>query len=357
MKLKNHPLYKEDIQAIVQDKDLPWEKLYEKSVLITGATGMIGSCVVDVLLAANKTLDAKIHVYAMGRSAERARKRFEEDWTDAQFTFIEQDVSCPWQWEEKVDYILHAASNADPRSFAQYPVDTICANFLGMQHALELARRQKSQRVLFVSSGEMYGQPTEALDGFTEAYCGPVDYAGARACYPAGKRAAEVLCHCYESQYGVESVIARPCHIYGPTMTKTDSRAVAQFIRNAVAGEEIVLKSEGLQERSLCYVTDTASAVLYILLKGQSGQAYNIADPEIVLSVRQLAEAIAAAGKTNVVFDLPDEVEKAGYTRVTRAVLRAEKLLGLGWKAKVPLEKGLGKTILICRAAAGLENE
>ena len=139
MELKIHPLYKEDIQAIVQDKNLPWEKLFGKSVLITGATGMIGSCVTDVLLAANKTLDEKIHVYAMGRSAERARKRFEEDWTDAQFTFIEQDVSCPWQWEEKADYILHAASNADPRSFAQYPVDTICANFLGMQHALELA--------------------------------------------------------------------------------------------------------------------------------------------------------------------------------------------------------------------------
>ena len=162
-----------------------------------------------------------------------------------------------------------------------------------------------------------------------------------------------MLCQAYRQEYGVDSIIARPCHLYGPTMTSSDSRAIAQFVRNAVARAPIVLKSEGLQDRTWCYVTDAAAALLFILLRGQSGEAYNVADPHSRATVRAMAEKTAAAGGTQVVFAQPDAAEKAGFTPITHAVLSAEKLMALGWAPGVRLEEGLSATVRILREEIG----
>ena len=205
----------------------------------------------------------------------------------------------------------------------------------GLQHGM--------QRFLYVSSGEVYGEG----DGrkFTEDYSGYVNCATPRACYPSSKRAAETLCVSYAAEYGADVVIARPCHVYGPHFTEQDNRVYAQFIRNVLRGEDIVMKSTGEQYRSWCYVVDCVSALLYILLKGECGEAYNIADAESNISIRELAETIAGIGGRNVVMDLPDVDEKRGFNPVTKSIFSTEKIESLGWKPYGNYIEGFEKAI------------
>ena len=171
-----------------------------------------------------------------------------------------------------------------------------------------------------------------------------------RACYPESKRAAETLCASYAAQYGVDALVARLCHVYGPTFTASNSRADAQFIRKALAGEDIVMKSTGSQVRSFCYVADAVNALL-TLLAGAKGQAYNVANRASVASIRQYAETLADIAGVKVVFDVPPEAEKAGYTKITRAVLNPAKLEGLGWTPRYDLRQGLEATYRCCKGS------
>ena len=208
------------------------------------------------------------------------------------------------------------------------------------------------QRFLFVSSGEMYGQPNANLDDFVEEYCGYVDHTSSRACYPTGKRAAEVLCQSYISQYNIDAVIVRPCHIFGPTMTRRDSRAVSEFLWNAVDGKDIVLKSAGLVERSHCYVVDAAKAILQVLIAGECGKAYNIADRQYEMTIRDFAKKAAHAGGCKVVFENPSDIEVQGYSKVSRAVLDSSRLEALGWKPEHDQLSAIEKTVAILRERA-----
>lgn len=321
-----------------------------KTILITGATGMIGSCLIDALAVWNSKNTEPCHIVALSRSEASAKKRFSYCWEEPWFRYIQQDVcSAPNNWPEKVDYVIHAASNADPRSFAKAPVDTLLANVIGTENLLKHGTQHGMKRFLYVSSGEMYGQPDAQQHDFVEDYCGPVDHSVARACYPAGKRAAEVLCQSYISQYGADAVIVRPCHIFGPTMTGSDSRAVSEFLRNAARGENIGMKSAGLVERSHCYVVDAANAIFKVLLWGECGNAYNIADPVLQMTIRDFAKRAAEAGGSEVVFENPDDLELKGYSKVARAVLSSEKLQKLGWQGQEKAETAICQTVQILR--------
>lgn len=322
---------------------IPLSELNGRTVLITGATGMICSCLVDFLLCWNAH-GGNIKIIVSSRKKDRLQRRFGKE--TPLFQMVEWDAKEALQIDILADYIVHGASNADPINFAERPVDTLLANVLGTYELLEYGQRCGMKRLLYISSGEMYGQPDPAMSDFVETYCGPVNYLSSRSCYPAGKRASESLCQSYISQYGLDAVIVRPCHIFGPTMLQQDSRAVSEFFRNAVSGKNIVLKSAGLLERSHCYVVDAAAAILFVLLKGDRGGAYNIADPNYQMTIRSFAEAVAKAGRTRVVYEKPNEIETAGYSAVRRAVLDAAKLQALGWR---PYDKEMSKIEMTVR--------
>ena len=333
--------YQKDILQIFEF-DLPWEKLSGANILVTGATGLIGGCLVETLMMNPKR---DYQVYASGRNEERARRRFAKFTEGKTFHFIRYDVLEPLESNVNFDYIIHAASNASPNFFAQKPVEVIKANIDGVVNLMEYGLKHGMKRFLYVSSGEVYGEGDGRV--FTEDYSGYVNCATPRACYPSSKRAAETLCVSYAVEYRADVVIARPCHTYGPHFTEQDNRVYAQFIRNVLRGEDIVMKSTGEQFRSWCYVVDCASALLHILLKGENGQAYNIADANSNISIRELAETIAEIGGKKVVIDVPNVDEKKGFNVVKRSVFSTEKVENLGWKSETNIIDGLKHTIAV----------
>ncbi len=331
--------YKKDILQVFE-QDLPWEKLSGTNILVTGATGLIGGCLVETLMM-NPHRD--YHVYASGRNEERARLRFKEFADEPAFHFVKYDVMQPLQSDIRFDYIIHAASNASPNFFSQKPVEVIKSNIDGVAHLMDYGLSHRMKRFLYVSSGEVYGEGDGRV--FTEEYSGYVDCTKPRSCYPSSKRAAETLCVSYATEYGADVVIARPCHTYGPHFTEQDNRVYAQFIRNVLRGEDIVMKSTGEQFRSWCYVVDCVSALLHILLKGECGETYNIADANSNISIRELAETIAHIYKRKVVVNVPETEERRGYNVVTKSIFSTTKLNALGWSASNSLKKGLNHTI------------
>lgn len=338
-------LYIEDLKQTLEQVEV-CDRLKESAVLVAGASGLIGSFIVDLLLTANKYLKTNITVYAIGRSKKRLQERFDGIETD-RLLLIEQDINEPLEIDLPVDYIIHGASNAYPAAFRENPVDTIMSNILGTYHLLEYGRLHGGKRLLYVSSGEVYGQGSPAEEAFQENYSGYINILEPRSCYPSGKRAAETLCCSYYQQYGAEVVIVRPCHTYGPNMSVKDNRATAQFIGNALRGEDIVLKSSGSQLRSYCYVADCVSALLTVLIKGSAGEAYNLANPDSRLTIAQFAQRVAELSGHQLIFENPDPTALQERSPIDRQVLDSKKLETLGWKGKYDPEKGIRHTLKI----------
>lgn len=331
--------YSDDILKVA-NISFPWSLLSGCNLLVTGATGLIGSCLIEVLLS-NPVLD--YDVYAAGRNEARARERFGRFFDNPHFHFLKYDVVLPFKSTLEFHYVIHAASNASPASFVSSPVETMKANLLGVMHLLDYGKDHLLKRFLYVSSGEVYGEG----DGreFSEEYSGYVDCTSPRSCYPSSKRASETLCVAYGKEYGLDTVIARPCHTYGPWFTETDSRVYAQFIRNVLSGEDIVMKSSGSQFRSWCYVVDCVSALLHILFYGQRGNAYNIADKNSSISIKELAIMIAGIANKKVVIQAPELEESSGYNVVKKSVFSTKKIEGLGWTVEGSMRDKMLSTI------------
>ncbi len=348
-------LYRSDIYIAdifqIANTELPWNKLRNKTILISGATGLLGSYLVDVLMQKNSEgLNCK--VYALGRTQRKAEDRFSKWWGDKRLVFLPYDVNKPFVRDDvgTVDYVLHLASNTHPVQYATDPIGTITTNIIGLQNMLEFAVGHHATRFAFASSNEIYGENRGDVDLFDESYCGYIDSNTLRAGYPESKRCGEALCQAYKSQKDLDVVIPRFTRSYGPTMLLTDTKAISQFIRKGIAGEDIVLKSAGNQYYSYTYMADAVFGLLTVILCGESGEAYNIADEASNITLKDLAWIIANYAGRQVVFEIPDSVEAAGYSKATKALLDGNKLKKLGWKPFYTIQDGIPRTIDILRA-------
>lgn len=320
------------------------DSLANSNILVTGATGLIGSALIDLLMVYADEYDYK--VYAGCRSREKFEKRFP---VNKHLQYFCLDVTQTIESEQHFDYIIHGAGWAAPNAFATDPVGVMKANILGTTNLLDYGISHGLKRFLYISSGEVYGEGCPGK--WTETDSGYVNSMSARACYPSAKRAAETLCTAYTKQYGIDSVVARLSHSYGPYFTPSDNRVYAQFIRNVLQGEDIILKSRGDQYRSWLYVVDSVAALLYILVEGKSGEAYNVANNGANITIRQLAETIAGIANKKVIFGLPTDTEKLAATPITKAIFDTSKLEALGWQPQFDITTGLNHTIktLLCK--------
>ena len=346
MKLVENPQYLESLRRL--HREFPdWKRLDGRTVFLSGASGMIGSFLVDAVMLRNEELPpaSQIKIIGVGRDRSAAERRFARWLNTPAFLFLEHDVSAPMGDVPPADFWIHAASTTHPLAYAREPVNTVLANVLGGQHLLELAARETGSRFLLLSSVEIYGENRGDTEYFDEKYAGYLDCNTLRAGYPEAKRTSETLCQAYIEQCGVDAVILRLPRCYGPTMRMSDSKAAAQFIKKAAAGEDIVLKSEGNQLYSYAHVYDAVSGVLWAACRGVCGEAYNLGDKRSDVTLKELAGIAARHAGVAVVFDLPGSVEKKGYSTASKALLNAAKLRALGWSAHYGIEDGVCETI------------
>lgn len=338
------PVLAEDLSGILAAA-LPWEQLYGRSILVTGASGFIGGHVIETLVWLNRCQpQAGLHIHALARDLEKLRERMPWVEIPGELTPVIQDVTQPWQPEAPVDFIIHAASPASPRYYLEKPVDTILANADGTRQLLELAR-YKQARLLFLSSGAVYGDNILQIEAIGETDFGSEDPLSARACYSESKRLAETLCRAYHTQYGVDAKIARISHCYGPGMRLDDGRAIADLLADVLSERDIQLDSDGSASRPFCYLSDTVLGLLHVLLLGEPGQAYNVGETQETTILTLAEKMIAAAGKVEQLTvrakarsALAPAARSAGHFNI-------DKIRGLGWQPMVNLDEGLGRLL------------
>ena len=258
--------------------------------------------------------------------------------------FLEYDATRPLSFNQKADYFIHGASPASPDQFMKAPVDTMLSNIFGLKEILDRSIKSNA-RTLYISSSEVYGK-VQTLQPIEENACGPIEILNSRNSYGQSKRAAETLCASYKTQYDADIVIVRPGHIYGPTAGRTDNRVSSSFMYDSLDGKDLVLKSKGQQLRSYTYCLDCASAILTVLLKGQSGEAYNISNPNSICSIADMAGAFAKHSGVNLKFELPAEEEKKAFNPMNNSSLNSDKLQSLGWKPAFTQDEGFKHSIM-----------
>lgn len=337
--------YQKSLQIFSHDID--WQQFNNKKILIIGASGLIGTYLIDLFMHNNKKLNLNIKIIANGRHEESLRARFKDYLSDSRFTYVIADINDNFKYDQAVDYIFHLASNTHPRAYAAHPIETLMTNIEGTYSLLSYAQKYLKGRFIFLSSVEIYGQALETQEEFSEQDCGYIDCNTFRACYNEGKRAGESLCQAFIKEHDLDIVIPRLCRVYGPTIKLDDSKALSQFLKNGVAKENIVLKSKGTQYFSYLYVGDIVNALLFLVQKGERGEAYNVADNSSDIRLADLAKDIAVIAGTKVIFDLPDKQEAAGYSKAINAILDATKIRNLGWKCKYTIKDGLKETLSI----------
>ena len=333
---------REDLEMITGE-DIKWDKLKGKSVLITGAGGMIGSYMLQTLALLNDQHDYGIRILAMlrnpGKLPDEVRSRKDVE-------VLVHDVTEKLHIEEAVDYVIHAASPASPLIMQNQPVETAAANTLGTFYTLMLAKEKNAEGYLYISSREIYGQPGEGQEFFTEDTYGFVDPLNARSCYPEGKKAAETMCICFHEEYNLNVKIARLAHTYGPGMSIYDGRVQADFLNNVYHNQDIVLKSEGTAVRTYTYIADAVTGLFKVLLDTEE-IVYNIGNEEGKVSIRELAEimvGIYPERNLKLVFDIPEGGTK-GTAPFTLGILSSRKLRKAGWDPRYTVKEGFARTL------------
>lgn len=330
---------------IIMKSPIDWECFRNKTVLVTGATGRLGMYIVEALNKADIDWNLNMSIIALARSEKKLKQVFGSSLQLPNIHTLVQDITEPIQWEGAVHYIFHTAGAASPQDFTKWPVDTLWGHVQGTRNVLELAREKKTQKVLYVSTVEIYGE-WKSEEGIKEDDMGPIYCDSARACYPEAKRLCETMFASYEAQYGIPYVGVRLCHTFGPGISLEDGRAFAEFIKNVIDGRDIVLQTDGSAARTYTYVADAIGAMLLAFTKGKE-YYYNIANPNNLISIRDLAELIAGldpSGKVKVVYANREE-QKLKYLPFKLGIMNVDRIMNLGWKPWVGLEEAFRYTL------------
>lgn len=330
---------------IILNNPIDWECFRDKTILVTGATGRLGMYIVEALNKADIDWNLNITIVVLARSKEKLQEVFGESLQLPNINVLIQDITEQIHWNGKVHYIFHTAGLASPQDFTNWPVDTLWGHVQGTHNVLELAREKKSEKVIYVSTVEIYGEWKKNV-GIKEEDMGPMRCDNARACYPEAKRLCEAMLASYEKQYGISYIGVRLCHTFGPGISLDDGRAFSEFIRNVINEEDIVLQTDGSAMRTYTYVADAVGAMLVAFTKGKE-HYYNIANVENLISIRDLAELIASLDiKGNVKVRYADTGEqKFNYLPFKLGIMNVDKIVELGWKPYVGLKDAFQYTL------------
>lgn len=339
MNIISSELYRSDLIKAVSEADL--SPFNGKTIFITGVTGLICSAIADVLIAAKEEQGLDITVIGAGRSVERIKERFSDN-----AAAFEYDALMPACLPEGVDYIIHGAGNCSPELYVNNPVETMLGNISGVKNLLDYCR-ENNTKMVYISSSEVYGSKTEELP-FSEDSYGYIDLDNIRNSYSESKRASEMLCRSYSKEYGVQVVMVRPGHIYGPTASKRDKRISSEFAYKAACGDDLIMLSAGLQKRSYCYCVDCAIQILTCLLKGERGEAYNVGSEEIT-SIRDMAGMMADAGDVGLIAKDPSKEELEAFNPMNNSSLDITKIKKMGYKQCFSVKEGIEHTVKILK--------
>jgi len=338
----------EDLDDIVKSS-IPWQKLQNKSILITGCSGFIGAYLTKSLLHANKVRNLNLKVIGIYRNIDSLKMRLEDCFKNPNVSFFLHDISAPLASDiPKADFVIHAASQASPKYYGVDPVGTILANSTGTQNLLNYAVKSKVKNFLFFSSGEVYGEPINPEVPLKENDYGYINTMNVRSCYAESKRIGETMCVAWARQYDIHTNVVRPFHTYGPGISLDDGRVFADFVANAVKGENIVLKSDGLAERPFCYISDAIVGFLTVLVSGKNAEAYNIGNPDAEISIKDLAFQIANLfPELNIKteFNIKNESDKYIKSPVSRSCPSIKKVSDIGWTPSIGIKEGFTRTI------------
>lgn len=332
-----------DIEIIL-DNPIEWEMLRDKTVLVTGSTGRLGMYFVESVSKANIDWNLNIKILVEARSQKKLEEVFGSSLKLPYIYTIVQDITEPIEWEGDIHFIFHTAGLASPRDFTNTPVDTLWGHVLGTRNILELARKKNTEKILYVSTVEIYGE-WKSEDSIMETDMGSIRCDNARACYPEAKRLCETMLASYEAQYGLKYVGVRLCHTFGPGISLYDGRAFSEFIKNALNSEDIVLQTDGSAVRTYTYVADAVGAALLAFTKGNETY-YNIANVNNLISIRDLAELIAKLDikkKSKVVYAGSGE-QKLKYLPFRLGIMDITRITDLGWVPKIGVEEAFRYT-------------
>ncbi len=337
-------IIKEDISSIISRFN-DWDRFKQKTVLISGGNGFLPAYLVETLLSLDPSFNTK--VIALVRNRQKAEKRFSHWLTNKNLCIVEHDVCNEYTSVNKIDFIIHAASQASPKYYGTDPVGTLNANVLGTINLIKLAHEHNVESFLYFSSGEVYGQLTDKDIPIKETTYGYLDPTNVRACYGESKRMGENICVSWFHQYGVKAKIVRPFHTYGPGMALDDGRVFADFVANIVHQQNIVLKSDGSAIRPFCYLTDAALGFFTVLLHGENAQAYNVGNPNEEYSIKELANILVNIYPELNLQVILNTVADANYLQspILRNSPNIEKVKQLKWTPIVTVKEGFRRTI------------
>ena len=344
MGLYESETYVSDIDLVIKSNSFIFDEIFDKTIFITGGTGLVCSPIVDMILRANYILGTKIKLIIAGRSEEKIRQRFEKQ----KYDYVYYDATKRNTLDLSTDYIIHGASNSSPTDISTRGIETMIDNIGGIYELLTYAAENDVINTLYISSSEIYGQ-RKTNNQWMENEYGSIDILLPRNAYSSSKRAAETLCVCFSEEKKIKTTIVRPGHIYGPTAKRTDTHVSSLFSFAAADGNNLIMKSSGEQVRSWCYCIDSAMAILYVLVRGKNKNAYNISSPNSILSIKEMAQYLSKKAEVQLVVEIPNEKEERRFNPMFNSSLKSDKLMDLGWKPLFDCEVGFEHTIKVIR--------